>query len=85
MFFSRSHKDNVLKETHVVSVMTHKTLETRAVVRDEKGDRLLPHPIRSQNGLTERSKTPHRDQAINRKTPDTRVQFHAGCNSVKNP
>ena len=45
--FSRRHKDNVPKETLVVSVMTSKCpLETRAKVRDEKDDRLLPHPIR---------------------------------------
>ena len=49
--------DNVPKETIVVSE-----------VRDEKGDRLLPHPIRRQNRLTARNKNPHRDQAINRKT-----------------
>ena len=52
--FSGEHMDNVPKETHVVSVMAHKPLETRAVVRDEKGDRLLPHPIRRQNKLTAR-------------------------------
>ena len=61
-------KDNVPKETHVVSVMTFQLLETRAKVRDEKGDRLLPHPIRRQNRLTERDKHRHMDQAINRKT-----------------
>ena len=36
--------DNVPKETHAVSVMTHKTLETEDKVRDEKDDRLLLHP-----------------------------------------
>ena len=41
--------DNVLKETIVVSVMTHWPLGTRAKVRDEKGDGLLPHPIRRHN------------------------------------
>ena len=59
--------DNVPKETHHVgSVMTHRPLESVTVVRDEMDDRLLPHPIRSQNRLTAREKTPHRDQAVNR-------------------
>ena len=49
----------------------------------EKDDRLLPHPIRSQNGLTARSKNPHRGQAINRATRETTVKFHADSNSVK--
>ena len=35
--------DNVQKETHVVSVMTDLYKETCTVVRDEKGDRPLPH------------------------------------------
>ena len=48
--------DNVPKETHVVSVMTHETLKTEDKVRDEKGDRLLLHPIRRQNRLTARDK-----------------------------
>ena len=41
--------DIVPKETHVVSVMTQKPLETKAKARDEKGDRLLLHPTRRQN------------------------------------
>ena len=81
--FSGKHTDNVPKETHVVSVMTPKPLETRAEVRDEKGDRLPQHPIERQNGLAARNKNPHRDQAINRKTRETRVTFHADSNSVK--
>ena len=56
--------DNVAKETHVVSVMTQLPLETVARVRDEKDDRLLPHPIRRQNRLTARDKNPQRNQAI---------------------
>ena len=56
--FSGKHMDNVPKETHLVSVMTLWPLETRAKV--EKGDRLLPHPIRRQNRLTARNKKPHR-------------------------
>ena len=77
--------DNVPKETHVVSVMTHKTLGTEDKVRDEKDDRLLLHPIRRQkkNRLTARDKNPHRDQAVNRKTHWTRVKFLADSSSVK--
>ena len=75
--------DNVSKETHVVSVMTQWPLETVAQVRDEDGDRLLPHPIPSQNRLTARNKNPHRDQAIDRKTPKTRVKFHAESDTLK--
>ena len=63
--------------------MTSLPLETRAKVRDEKGDRLLPHPIRRRNRLTARNENPHRDQAMNRKTRKTRVKFHAETNSVK--
>ena len=46
--FSGKHTDNFPKEIRVVTVMTHKLLETRAVVRDTKGARLLPHPVRRQ-------------------------------------
>ena len=60
--FSGNHMDNVPKETHVASVMTSKPLYTVAKVRDEKGDRLLLHPIRRQNRLMARDKNPHRDQ-----------------------
>ena len=60
-------------------------METRAKVRDEKGDRLLPHPIRRQNRLTARNKNPHRDQAINRKTRKTRVKFPCRFKFCKNP
>ena len=83
--FSGRHTDNVRQETRVVSVMTHKSLETRAVVRDKKGDRLLPHPIRRQNGLTPRDINPHKDQAINRKTQEVRVKLHVDSNTVKKP
>ena len=81
--FSGRHKDNVPKETHVVSVMTCSPVETRAKIRDAKGDRLLPHPMQRQNKLTARNKNPHRDQAINRKTRKIRVKFHVDSNSVK--
>ena len=71
-FFNGGHMDNVPKETIVVTE-----------VGDEKGDRLLPHPIQRQNRLTARNKNPHRDQAINRKTRKTKMKFHADSNSVK--
>ena len=58
--FSGRHMDNVPKETRVVSVMKHKTLETVDKVRDERDDRLFSHPIRKQNRLTARNKHPHR-------------------------
>ena len=44
--------DNVPKETIVVSVMTQWPPATVALVKDEKDDRLLPHPIRRQSRLT---------------------------------
>ena len=75
--------DSVPKETHVVSVMRSKPLETMARARDEKDDRLLLHPIRKQNRLTAWDKNPHRDQAVNRKTHLIRVNFHAVSNYVK--
>ena len=75
--------DSVPKETHVVTVMTSKPLETVARVRDEKADRLLLHPIRSQNRLTARDTNPHKDQTVNRKTHLIRVKFRADSNSVK--
>ena len=81
--FSGRHMDSFPEETHVVSVMTHKPLETMAKVRDKKDDRLLLHPIRRQNRLTARGKNRHRDQAGNRKAHWTRVKFHADTNSVK--
>ena len=46
--FSGTHMDNVPKETHVVPVMTHKTLETEDKAIYEKDDRLLPHLFRQQ-------------------------------------
>ena len=80
---SGKHMDNAAKETHVASVMTHWPLETEYEVRDEKGDSLLPHPTRSQNRLTVRNKSTHRDQAKKRKAIWTRVKCHAVSNSVK--
>ena len=54
----------------VVSVTTlYLFLEKEvAVVRGEKDDRLLLHPIRRQNRLTARDKNPQRDQAEKGKT-----------------
>ena len=83
--FSGRHMNNVPQETHVVSVMTHKPLEIVAKVRDEKDDRLLLHPIRRQNRLTERDKNPQRDQLKKRNALWTRMKFHADSKSVKNP
>ena len=80
--FSGRHMVNFPTETHVVSVMTSKTLETEDKVRDEKGDRPLLHPKRRQNRLTAMDKNPHTDQATNRKTRWIRVKFHADSNSV---
>ena len=54
--------DNVSKETHEVSVMTNWYKETCTVVRDEKDDRLLLHPIQRKNRLTARGKNHQRDQ-----------------------
>ena len=71
--FSGRHMASVPQETQVVSVMTSQPLETKAKVRDDKGNRLLPHPIRRQNRLTARNKNPHRDQAINRKIRKTEM------------
>ena len=71
--------DNVPKETHAVSVMTQWPLESVALDRDEKDDRLLPHPIRRP-----RDKNPHRDQATKRKALQTKgAKFHADSTYVK--
>ena len=83
VFSVESTRTMFQKETHAVSVMTPKPVETRAKARDEKDDRLLPHPIRRQSGPTARNINPHRDQGINRKTRETRVKFHADSNYVK--
>ena len=58
-------------------------LETRATVRDEERDRLLPRPIRRQIRLTARNINTHWDQAVKMKTRETRVKFHDDLNSVK--
>ena len=57
---SGKHMDSVPEETHVVSVMTQWPLAAVALVRDEKDDRLLPHPSRKQNRLTVREATKRR-------------------------
>ena len=56
---------------------------SEARAKDEKSDRLLPHPIRSKNRLTARNKNPHRYQAKKTKAIWTRVKCHAVSNSVK--
>ena len=45
---SGRHMDNVPEKTHVVSVMTSKTLETEDKVRGEQDDRLLLHPFEGE-------------------------------------
>ena len=74
--FSGGHMDNVRKETHVVSVMTQRPLETAALVRDEMDDRLLAHPIRRQR-LTARDKYPQRNQATKRNTLQTKKELNS--------
>ena len=78
--FSGRHKDNVPKETLVVSVMTNKPLgpvaETK--VRDEKDDRLLPHLIQRQNRLTEKMST-------KRKILTREVRFCVDTKNCDNP
>ena len=52
--FQWKHKDNVPKETPVVSVMTlYQFPETEVAVKD---DRLLLHPIQRQNRRTKKKK-----------------------------
>ena len=64
--FSGRHMGNVSEETHAASVMTQEPLETVALARDEKDDRLLLHPIRRQR-LTARDNNPQSNQATKRK------------------
>ena len=73
--------DNVPKETHAVSVMTDQPLETVAVVRDEKDDRLLPHQIRRPR-LTKGEKTPQR-QAERKALQTKGAKFRAVTKIVK--
>ena len=68
----------------VVSVMTE-PLETRAKVRDEKGDRLLPHPIRRQNRLTARNKHPHRDHENKQENSKDKSEIPCRFKFCKNP
>ena len=58
-------------------------LETRAKVRDEEDDRLLPHPSWLQNRLTARNKNPHRVRQYTWKL-ERQVKFHADSNFSKN-
>ena len=45
---SGRHMDNLPEKTHVVSLMTSKTLETEDKVRGEQDDRLLLHPFEGE-------------------------------------
>ena len=75
--------DSVPKETDVVSVMTQQPLGTVALARDEKDDRLLPHPIRRQR-LTARDKNPQRNQATKRKALKIKgAKVHADSEFVR--
>ena len=65
-------------ETHAVSVMTSKTLETVAEFRDEMDDRLLPHPSRRQSRLTVKKET-------KRKALTREVRLCGDIEIVKNP
>ena len=54
--------DNVPKETHAVSVMTHQPLATVAKVRDQKDD-CLPRTKFEVPKLTKEEKNPQKHQA----------------------
>ena len=81
--FSGRHMDNVPKETHVVSVMTSKTLDTEAKARDEKDDRLLLASIRRQNRLDGEGQKSSQGSDSKQESSWTRVKFHADSNSIK--
>ena len=83
--FSGRHMDNVPKETHVVSVMTLWPLETRAKVRDEKDDRLLPHQIRKQNRLTARDKKSSQGSGSKQENSLDKSEFPCQFKFCKNP
>ena len=63
------HMDNILKETHAVSVMTQAPWKNSRKGQRRKG--------------RSRDKNPQRDQETKRKALWTRVKFHADSNSVK--
>ena len=75
--FSGKDTDNDPEETNEVSVMTYKPPETEVVVRDEKDDRLLPHPIRSKEKQTDKKK------ATKRRIKTGEVRLCADTNIVK--
>ena len=78
--------DNVPKETPVVSVMTHKPLETVVKVRDEKGrsSSLASHSKEKQTGGEgHKSSKGSGNKEETSKALWTRVKFHADSNSVK--
>ena len=70
--------DNVPKETHVVSVMTHMLLETVAKFRDEKDDRLLLHP-------NSKAKQTHGEKGDKEESSDKRSQIVCRYRNCKNP
>ena len=75
--------DTVPKETHVVSVMTQQPLETVVLARDEKDDRLLPHPIRRQR-VTVRDKNYQKNQATKKKALQMKgAKFHTDSEFFK--
>ena len=59
--------------THEVSVMTNLYKDTCAVVKDEKDDRLLPHPIRRPR-LTKGRKNLKKHQETERKAPSDKKE-----------
>ena len=81
--FIGRHINNVRKETHAASVMTNLLMETCAKVRDEKDDRLLPHPIRRQR-LTARDKNPSKESGNKEgSSSDKGSKFHADSEFAK--
>ena len=82
--FSGKHADTVPQETRVVLIMTQWPLATVAQARDEKENRLLPHPIRRLNRLTARDQNSQRNQAISSKNSMDKIEIPCRfefCNS----
>ena len=75
--------DNVPKETHVVSVMTSRPLETVARDRDEKDDRLLLHQIQRQNRLTARDKKSSQGSGSKQENSSDKSEIPCRFNSAK--
>ena len=68
--------DNVLKETHVVSIMRYQLLATGANLVDNKNDRPLSHQIRRQP-KTERENPNHLNKRI-KALFEKRAESHVG-------